>query len=153
MMIMWRFVWVSLWAGMAGVTAMPAGAKDKPVVYDDLKAKLEEAKQQQKLLFVDFGREACGNCRVLHELIEGRDLRLSSSKFIVANLNCDDPATKKLFYSKFKVEGKTLPFVVIADPDGNQLVSRSGYGTAKEYNDLIKEARKAYKKGADDAND
>ena len=47
---------------------------------------------------------------------------------------------------KFKIEGSSLPFVVVAAPDGTQLAARTGYGSAKEFEDLIRDAQKAAKK-------
>jgi hypothetical protein len=38
------------------------------------------------------------------------------------------------------VDGRTLPFVVIADSEGKQLVGRSGYGEPADFQQLIKEA-------------
>lgn len=46
------------------------------------------------------------------------------------------------FYKRYKVDGQTLPFVVIAKPDGSQIAARSGYGREREYNDFIRDARK-----------
>jgi len=43
---------------------------------------------------------------------------------------------------RFKVDGNTLPFVVIADSEGKQLACRSGYGSPEEFKKLIKEAKK-----------
>lgn len=97
------------------------------------------------LLFVQYGREACGNCQALKKMIAGRDVRLAESKFVYADVNCDDPATSRAFKSQFKVEGNTLPFVVIADAEGKQLAARTGYGSAKEWEELIKEAQKRAK--------
>lgn len=112
----------------------------------DINAALEKAKAENKMVFLQYGREACGNCQVLKGYIKGRDLRLSESKFVYADVNCDDPATSKLFREKFKITGNTLPFVVVAGPDGTQLAARAGYGTVKEYEDMIRDAQRALKK-------
>jgi len=119
-----------------------------PESLTDLNAALEKAKAENKILFVQYGREACGNCQMLKGYIKGRDLRLSESKYVYADVNCDDAATSKLFKEKFKVSGNTLPFVVVAAADGTQLASRAGYGDVREYEDLLKEAQKAAKKAA-----
>jgi thioredoxin-related protein len=125
-------------------TATFAGAPD---AVTNVNTALEKAKAENKMLFLQYGREACGNCQTLKSYIKGNDVRLSESKFIYADVNCDDPATSQAFKSKFKVEGSTLPFVVVAGPDGTQLAARSGYGTARDYEDLIRDAQKAMKKG------
>lgn len=107
---------------------------------------IETATKEDKALFVMYGREACGNCKSLHSLVDKKDVRLPKSSFLIVDLNCDDPATSQAFRSRFKVDGNTLPFVVITKPDGTQVASRSGYGSAAQYNDFIREARKALNK-------
>ena len=122
-----------------------AGGPDK---ITDVKAALEKAQAENKMLFMQYGREACGNCQALKGYIKKNDVRLSESKFVYADMNCDDSATSQAFKSKFKVEGNMLPFVVVAAPDGTQLAARSGYGTVRDYEDMIRDAQKAMKKGA-----
>ncbi|RBP36111.1 thioredoxin-like protein [Roseimicrobium gellanilyticum] len=117
----------------------------------DINAGLAQAKTENKLLFVQYGREACGNCQALKGYIKDRSLRLSESKYVYVDANCDDSSTSQAFRSKFKVEGKTLPFVVVAAPDGTQLAARTGYGSVKEYEDLLKEAQKASKSASSSA--
>ncbi|MEI6535485.1 MAG: hypothetical protein WCN98_09115 [Verrucomicrobiaceae bacterium] len=107
---------------------------------------LAKSKEGNKMLFLQYGRENCGNCQALKALIKGGKIHLSSTKFVYADVNCDDPATRKAFAEKFKVSGNTLPFVVIASADGTQLAARSGYGSEAEYSKFIHEAEKAAKK-------
>lgn len=120
-----------------------AGGPDK---ITDLNTALETAQGQEKMLFVQYGREACGNCQALKDMIAKRQLRLSESKYVYADVNCDDAKTSALFREKFKVEGSTLPFVVVAAADGTQLAARTGYGTSKDFEDLLRDAQKAAKK-------
>lgn len=120
-----------------------AGGPDK---ITDINAALEKAKAENKMVFMQYGREACGNCQALKKMISSKSLRLSESKFVYADVNCDDSATSQIFKSKFKVSGNTLPFVVVVAPDGTQLAARTGYGTEKEYEDIIRDAQKAAKK-------
>lgn len=115
----------------------------KPAAVTDINAALEQAKSENKMLFLQYGREACGNCQALKAMIKSSKVSLPESKFVYADVNCDDPATQKVFRSKFKISGNTLPFVIIAAPDGTQLAARSGYGSDKEFNQLIRSAKKA----------
>jgi hypothetical protein len=115
----------------------------KPTAIKDINAALEQAKSENKMLFLQYGREACGNCQALKAMIKSSKVSLPESKFVYADVNCDDPATRNVFKSKFKVTGNMLPFVVIAAPDGTQLAARSGYGTEKDFNQLIRTAKKA----------
>ncbi|MCB1243361.1 MAG: hypothetical protein R3F31_11215 [Verrucomicrobiales bacterium] len=121
-------------------SAALAGGPDK---ITDLQSALDTAKKDGKMLFVLYGREACSNCQALRTYIDKKDLRLSSTKFVIAEVNCDDPATSALFRSTFHVEGSTLPFVAVASAEGKQLAARSGYGTVKDYESLLKDAAKA----------
>lgn len=117
-----------------------------PPKVTDLAEALSKAKAENKMLFVQYGREACSNCQALKGYVKERDLRLSEAKFVYADVNCDDSKTSSLFREKFKVEGSTLPFVVVTAADGTQLAARSGYGTVREYEDLLRDASKAAKK-------
>jgi len=124
-------------------SAALAGGPDK---ITDLKTALETAQGQEKLLFVQYGREACSNCQALKGMIAKRQLRLSESKYVYADVNCDDAATSALFRQKFKVEGFTLPFVVVTADDGTQLASHTGYGSSQDFENLLRDAQKAAKK-------
>ena len=108
----------------------------------DLKDALKQAKADQKLLFIQYGREACGNCQALKQYIASKQLKLPTNEYVYADLNCDDRATSQEFFKHFEVDGKMLPFVVVADPEGRLLASRTGYGDVNAYEDLIKAAKK-----------
>jgi thioredoxin-related protein len=128
-------------AGLIGVLASAAQAgRVEPV--KNLEKALKTAKAENKLLFVQYGREACGNCQALKGMIREGTVRLRDSQFVYADVNCDDQATSQVFFKQFKVDGRTLPFVVIADPSGKQLAARTGYGEAQEFEDLIRAAEK-----------
>ena len=112
----------------------------------DVTEALAKAKSENKLLFLQYGRDACSNCQALRAMVKSGKVRLSSQKFVYADVNCDDDATSKAFAEKFKVSGNILPFVIVAAPDGTQLASRTGYGSEADFNKLIKDAEKALKK-------
>jgi thioredoxin-related protein len=136
--------------------ASSAFAKSDPV--ENLPAALAKAKSEKKLLFVEFGREACANCQALKGCIKTHALSLPESQFVYADLDCDNAAIAKPFYKKFKVDGNTLPFVVIADSDGKQLAGMTGFGTAADYQNLVRQAKKkagaaAHATGADSSFD
>ncbi len=116
-----------------------------PEALTDLNQALEQAKKEKKMLFIQYGREACGNCQALRGYIQSGELRLSKIAFVYVDLNCDDRKIRQQFGQKFKVKGTTLPFVVVASPDGEQLAARSGYGSPDDYEKLIKTAKKSKK--------
>lgn len=123
---------------LATLNAMAGG----PAKVTDINAAMAKAKAENKLLFLEFGREACQNCQALRAMIDKKEVSLPDTKFVYADVNCDDPATKQAFRSKFKVIGTTLPFVVVASPEGRQLATHSGAGTAQEYQKLLSSAEK-----------
>jgi hypothetical protein len=128
-------------AGLAaGLAASVWAGRLEPV--KDLEKALRMAKEQNKLLFIQYGREKCGNCQALKGMIKEGSVRLRDSKFVYADVDCDDDATSKVFAKHFKVEGRTLPFVVIAGPDSKQLAARTGYGEAQAFEDMIRDAEK-----------
>ena len=126
---------VALWL------SVPQGFAKGPDAVTDLDQALEQAKTEKKMLFIQFGREACGNCRALRGYVAKNEVRLPRDKFVYVDLDCDDKATSSAFRNHFKVEGNTLPFVVVADSDGRQLAARSGYGKPAEYKKFIQQAQ------------
>ena len=118
----------------------------RPIPVTDLDKALKDAKAGNKMLFIQYGREACGNCQHLKKLISSGKVTLNSEEFIYADLDCDNPKIGKKFYGMFNVSGSTLPFVVIADSSGKQLASMSGYADENAYMGLIKQAREASSK-------
>ena len=135
----------SLFASLALLFAATAFAGG-PAKITNLKDALKTAQSEGKLLFVQLGREACGNCQALKGMIAKQEVPLAASKYVYADVNCDDAKTIDLFTKRFQVEGSTLPFVVVAAPDGTQLAARSGYGSAKDYNGLLRQAQAAAEK-------
>lgn len=107
----------------------------------DLNLALEMAKRENKMLFIQYGRPQCGNCQHLKGLIRANKVKLSDKEFIYVDLNCDIQKSNTAFKIRYTVDGTTLPFVVIADSEGEQLVERSGYGSVADYNNLIKRAK------------
>ncbi|MHB1080016.1 MAG: hypothetical protein ACYC67_11460 [Prosthecobacter sp.] len=124
----------------------PVVLADGPAKITNLKTAMKTAKSEGKLLFVQMGRETCGNCQALKGMIENNEVRLSSSQYVYADVDCDDASTDELFEKCFQVEGSTLPFVVVASPDGTQLAARTGGGSVKDYTNLLRDAQKAAKK-------
>jgi thioredoxin-related protein len=124
------------------LAATVCAAAPEPV--HSLSEALAKAKAENKLLFVQFGREACGNCQTLKSYLKSGSVRLEDC--IYADLNCDDPTTNSAFARQFTVTGNVLPFVVVASPEGRQLAERTGYGKPKDFSDLLRAAEKTLKK-------
>ncbi|MFA5165114.1 MAG: thioredoxin family protein [Candidatus Omnitrophota bacterium] len=108
---------------------------------NDLNTAISKAKANGKMVFIMFGREACGNCQHLKKMIRSGAVDIKVNKFVIADINCDDKKQSAVFYKKYSVNGNYLPFVVIAKPDGTMITSKTGYGEAAEYNNMIKSAK------------
>lgn len=102
-----------------------------------LPAALEQARAEDKILLVVYGRENCPNCRTLRAYIDKGELKLEPGRFVYALIDCDDPNNQRQFNERFRVEGNMLPMVVVADPAGRQFDGRSGYGKADDFRKLI----------------
>ncbi|MFA5317375.1 MAG: thioredoxin family protein, partial [Dehalococcoidales bacterium] len=109
---------------------------------NDLEQAIAKSKASGKMLFIMFGREACGNCQHLKKMIKSGAVDIKINKFVIADINCDNKKQSAVFYKRYSVSGNMLPFVVIAKPDGTMINSRTGYAEAAEYNKLIKDANK-----------
>lgn len=114
-----------------------------PAGITSLKAAIKAARTQGKFLFVQLGRENCGNCQQLKSMITQNQLPLSDTRYVYADVDFDDLSTFDLFNRHFKADGEYLPFVIIAAPDGTQLAAHTGSGTLKDYKQLINDAEKA----------
>jgi thioredoxin-like negative regulator of GroEL len=136
--------WILTLLAGAMLAAAPVQARG-PEPVTNINQAIEQAGRENKLIFLQYGRVACGNCQSLKRMISEGAVRLSKVKWVYADVNCDDEETRRIFREKFKVEGTTLPFVVVAGTNGVQLASRSGYGTAAEYTAFMKAAAKKAK--------
>lgn len=130
-----------LWLLSVVFVALVVQAK-KPDSGPTLDVTLDTAKKEDKLVFIQLGRETCGNCQALREYIAKGLVHLPKTRFIYTDLNCDDPETNLAFNKLFRVQGNMLPFVVIADSNGRQIASRSGFGTAEEFAKFVHDAEK-----------
>ena len=110
----------------------------------DLKKAIDAAQSQNKMMFVIYGREACGNCQATKAMIKSRQIKVTDSKFVLVDLNCDDKSVSSEFNKRYGKEGfgNTLPFVVVADSAGNALASSGGYKSADEWEKILKAAQK-----------
>ncbi len=110
----------------------------------DLNKALQAAQTQSKMMFVIYGREACGNCQATKAMIKSRQIKVSESKYVLVDLNCDDKQVSAEFNKRYGKEsfGNTLPFVVVTDAAGNALASSGGYKDAGEWEKILRAAQK-----------
>lgn len=108
----------------------------------DVSKALSQAKKENKMGFILMGRENCGNCQATREMVNGSKVPVSADKFVIADINIDDPRDAAEFEREFKKEkfGNILPFVVITDAKGKPLASYSGYKNVAELTQLLNDA-------------
>lgn len=89
---------------------------------------LAQAAREDKLVFVEFGREACGLCRSLVQSVVPRPdvAPLLQRHFVALASDCDDPEDEVVDLAERLEDAQMLPFVLFADPRGQFLEGSSG---------------------------
>jgi len=103
-----------------------------------------KAKAEDKMLFVEYGWDKCGNCRNFRNLLTGSKVLVPEKEFVMVNVHPREGTDRNKFTEYFGIKQGVYPRIVIASPDGEVLGSRFGYGQAKQYNDLIDVARQEF---------
>jgi thioredoxin-related protein len=116
---------------------------EAPTPVTDMRKALNAAAKDQKMAFILMGRPACGNCNATKRMIKEGQIPVTSSDYVMADLNADDPKVQGDFMRKYSKEsfGETLPFVVVTDSHGKALASSSGMKGATEWTTLLTEAK------------
>ena len=129
-------------AAIANDQAMQTALKSLEVLrsVDDA---LSAAAREQKLAFVLMGRSTCSICNGTREGISKGKIMVTGARFVMADINVDDPAASDAFTKKFGQSfGTTLPFVAVTDSSGKVLASSGGYKSPEEWNALLSDALK-----------
>ena len=89
---------------------------------------LAAARAADKLVFVEFGREACGQCRSLVQSVVPRPdvAPLLQQSFVALASDCDDAEDEVLALADQLEDAQMLPFVLVADANGKFLGGSSG---------------------------
>lgn len=92
------------------------------------KSALAAAQAGNKRLFVEFGREACGQCRSLVQSVVPRPdvAPLLQQHFVALASDCDDAEDEVLALADQLPDAQMLPFVLIADAQGRFQGGSSG---------------------------
>lgn len=89
----------------------------------------------KKKIFIDYGREACGNCRDVVENVIPTDAvkRAINDGFVAVAIDCDqpDPAVRALGAAHMSF-ARMLPFLIYTDADGKFLHGTQGGKSASE---------------------
>lgn len=79
------------------------------------------AAQSNQLIFAHIGRDSCGNCGAMKGHYP--DLAGQLGGMVFADIDCDKDNS---YWSRYKIKGSVLPFVVVVDKDDNVFYSGSG---------------------------
>lgn len=96
---------------------------------------LAAAAAQKKLIFVEFGREQCSNCRALvggvvpHEKVAP----LLRQHFVALASDCDEPEDEVIALAEQLPDASMLPFVLFADAQGKFLGGSEGAQSASSF--------------------
>jgi thioredoxin-related protein len=90
---------------------------------------LADAQTSQKKVFIEMGREACGNCRSLVSAVVPQPgvAALLGEHFVALASDCDapEPAVLELAMNHL-ADAMMLPFVMFTDAQGNFLAGSHG---------------------------
>jgi hypothetical protein len=117
--------------------------------YASLAEAQRAARRQRKLVFIEFGREKCSNCRKLAEdVLPHRRLRVRMGRTTVGlAAECDRPerAVAQLFRTHLR-GARALPFVAFITPDGRWITGWSGGIATAEAADHLDIAERALRR-------
>ena len=104
-----------------------------------LQGGLEEAKRSGRMVFVEFGRKACTDCRALVEglLVDASVSDKLSTNFVTvaADADSDDDSIMDLVIQI--PNASTLPYVMFADSEGQLLHGFSGPCSAADLVEIM----------------
>ncbi|MCB9897688.1 MAG: thioredoxin family protein [Planctomycetes bacterium] len=90
---------------------------------------LAAARSEGKRVFIEMGREQCGNCRTLVSAIvpQPAPSRMLKEHFVALASDADDPEPEIIeLVSEHLADGMMLPFVLFVDADGRFLGGSHG---------------------------
>ncbi len=98
-----------------------------------------QAKNEKKLLFIEFGREQCSNCRTLvqNAVPHGEVAPILARHFIALASDCDDAEDAVQDLSERLPDATMLPFLLLADSEGRFLVGSEGAQGPRALKELL----------------
>jgi thiol-disulfide isomerase/thioredoxin len=111
-----------LWAAPTALADDPA-AKKTPA-QDALKAGLEKAKAEGKVVFLVFGSPGCGWCKLLEKYHDDADVqRVLGKRYVFVKVDAVETPGGEALYKKYtKGKGAGVPYWVVLDPGGKVLI-------------------------------
>lgn len=116
----------------------PSVSSTRKIVWlSDLQQGFEQAKDQDKLLFVDFFATWCGPCKQMEEQVyPNPQVVAAADKFICVKLDIDKDAAAA---EKYNITG--VPTMIFMKPDGTVLNKQVGSLDATELLHLMETSR------------
>ena len=112
--------------------------EDALVILNDLHEQmLELAKEQDKLLFIDFETTWCGPCRTMDLYVYTADVTVEAFNNILA-VKIDGDENRELVK---KYDVKAYPTMLILSPKGKIIAKKVGYLSVKDIVAFINEAK------------
>ena len=143
-----RYLAVLVLAGLGVVTpGVEAAVRAPPGFGASYEKALEQAKKDNKPIYLHFTTDWCGFCRKIEsEVYTNEKAREALTPFVRASLDCSQNAAavkgNQALWSKFG--GKGYPFIVILAPDGAVLTSWSGYVPLERFVERLERAEKKF---------
>jgi thiol:disulfide interchange protein DsbD len=108
-----------------------AGASDElPWILNDYDKALATARQEKKLVFIDFTGYTCTNCRWMEaNMFPREDVRRELSNFVLVRLYTDgdgDVYQRQQQLQQTKYKTVALPFYAVVEANGDPVVSFPG---------------------------
>jgi len=96
--------------------------------HTDYAKALAAARAANKIVFIEFGREACGQCRALVQSVVPHPpiAALLREHFVALASDCDEAETEVEQLAARLEDAQMLPFVLFADAQGKFLEGSSG---------------------------
>lgn len=100
---------------------------------------LAAARRQGKRVFIEFGRELCGNCRALVQGVVPHPevAPLLQAGFVAVASDCDDPEDAVAALTEHMPDAMSLPFVIFTDAEGRFLAGAEGAQSARSFKTLL----------------
>ncbi len=98
-----------------------------------------EARTAHKLIFVELGREACGQCRTLVQAVVPRPdvAPLLQKHFVALAADADDCEDEVQGLAENLQDAEMLPFVLFADAEGRFLGGSSGVVAPQRFVEML----------------
>jgi uncharacterized protein YyaL (SSP411 family) len=107
---------------------------------------LAQAKTEDKLVLIEYGREACSSCRLLVEQVipVPRIKDLLTDRFVCVVNDCDRPEKEVLELGAAHMShARSLPFVMFTNADGKWLHGTQGPQSVERFEEELTLALRA----------